>query len=201
MAVKLAILALLEAKPDTGADLAAFLQRGRAIAVAEEGTVSWYAFKIDDTHYGIFDTFETEDAREDAFRGPEPRRLVLRGAVGALVVPGLPRPIAAGIRAPRAPRVVLEEHQHTAGGAAGPQVAAMRSGQKIDGVRGQRGQDDIGAGRTVYVAGRQWAATRLPDRDRGSGRLSAGRVDRLERRPWDLLAGDCAGQSLAHDGS
>ena len=48
--MKPAILALLEARPDKGADLAAFLERGRAIAVAEQGTVSWYAFKIDETH-------------------------------------------------------------------------------------------------------------------------------------------------------
>lgn len=43
-------------------DLAAALESGRAIALAEAGTVSWYAFKISDTTYGIFDTFETDDA-------------------------------------------------------------------------------------------------------------------------------------------
>ncbi len=40
-------------------DLAAF-EGGRALAVAEEGTVTWYAFKVDASTYGIFDTFETE---------------------------------------------------------------------------------------------------------------------------------------------
>ena len=75
MAVQLAILALLEAKPDKGAELAAFLERGRAIAVAEQGTVSWYAFKIDETHYGIFDTFETEDARNAHITGQIPAGL------------------------------------------------------------------------------------------------------------------------------
>ena len=45
MTVKLGLLALLEAKPGKGDDLAAFLESGRALAAAEEGTVTWYAFK------------------------------------------------------------------------------------------------------------------------------------------------------------
>ncbi len=79
MTIRLGILALLEAKPDKGADLAAFLESGRAIAVAEEGTVTWYAFKISDTSYGIFDTFETDDARAAHLSGQIPQAL---GQVG-----------------------------------------------------------------------------------------------------------------------
>ncbi len=75
MTVRLGILALLEAKPDKGADLAAFLESGRAIAVAEEGTVTWYAFKISDTTYGIFDTFENEDDRQAHVNGRIPAAL------------------------------------------------------------------------------------------------------------------------------
>src|SRR5260221_14374468 len=63
MTVTLGILALLEAKAGNGAELAAFLKAGRELAVAEGGTVTWYAFKISDTSYGIFDTFATDDAR------------------------------------------------------------------------------------------------------------------------------------------
>ena len=69
MTVRLGLLALLEAKPGKGDDLAAFLQAGRELAVAEEGTVTWYAFKISDTSYGIFDTFETDEAREPTSAG------------------------------------------------------------------------------------------------------------------------------------
>lgn len=79
MTVTLGILAQLEAKPDKGPDLAAFLESGRAIAAAEEGTVTWYAFKLDETHYGIFDTFESEEARQAHINGEIPRAL---GAVG-----------------------------------------------------------------------------------------------------------------------
>jgi quinol monooxygenase YgiN len=75
MTVRLGILALLEAKPGKGDDLAAFLQAGRALAVAEEGTVTWYAFKISDTSYGIFDTFETDDARDAHLAGQMPQAL------------------------------------------------------------------------------------------------------------------------------
>jgi quinol monooxygenase YgiN len=75
MTVRLGILALLEAKPGKGDDLAAFLQAGRALAVAEEGTVTWYAFKISDASYGIFDTFETEEARDAHLAGQIPQAL------------------------------------------------------------------------------------------------------------------------------
>jgi quinol monooxygenase YgiN len=75
MTVRLGILALLDAKPGKGDELAAFLEAGRAVALAEEGTVTWYAFKISDTSYGIFDTFETEDARDAHLAGQIPQAL------------------------------------------------------------------------------------------------------------------------------
>jgi quinol monooxygenase YgiN len=76
MTVRLAVLAFLEAKEGKGGELGAFLKSGRAIAAAESGTVTWYAFKTSDTSYGIFDTFETEDARQDHLHGEIPRGLV-----------------------------------------------------------------------------------------------------------------------------
>ncbi len=75
MTVKLGLVALLEAKPDKGDELASFLESGRALAVAEHGTVTWYAFKISDNSYGIFDTFETEDARQAHIKGEIPKAL------------------------------------------------------------------------------------------------------------------------------
>jgi quinol monooxygenase YgiN len=75
MTVKLGLLALLEAKPGRGSDLASFLEAGRALAAAEEGTVTWYAFKINETNYGIFDTFETEEARQAHINGEIPKAL------------------------------------------------------------------------------------------------------------------------------
>jgi len=75
MTVTLGILALLEAKPGHGGELAAFLKAGRELAVAEAGTVTWYAFKISDTSYGIFDTFASDDARTAHINGQIPAAL------------------------------------------------------------------------------------------------------------------------------
>ena len=75
MTVAFGVLALLEAKPEKAEELAAFLESGRAIAAAEQGTVTWYAFKLEGSTYGIFDTFESEDARNEHLRGEIPRAL------------------------------------------------------------------------------------------------------------------------------
>jgi quinol monooxygenase YgiN len=69
MSVKLAFLATLEAKEGKGGELGKFLEAGRELAVAEKETVTWYAFRIDETHYGIFDTFATEDGRQAHVKG------------------------------------------------------------------------------------------------------------------------------------
>ncbi len=79
MSVDRGLLALLEAKPGKGDELAAFLQQGRELAAAEGGTVTWYAFKLSDTTYGIFDTFADEDARQAHVNGQIPAAL---GQVG-----------------------------------------------------------------------------------------------------------------------
>jgi quinol monooxygenase YgiN len=85
--VKYGLLAQLQAKPGKGAELAAFLQAGRDLAVAEQGTVTWYAFKINDTTYGIFDTFESEDGRTAHLGGEIPAAL---GKVAADLLDGEP---------------------------------------------------------------------------------------------------------------
>ena len=79
MTVDRGLLALLEAKPGKGEDLAAFLQQGRALAAEETGTVTWYAFRLSETTYGIFDTFEGEDGRQAHLNGRIPAAL---GQVG-----------------------------------------------------------------------------------------------------------------------
>jgi quinol monooxygenase YgiN len=85
--VRFGLLALLEAQPGKGEDLRAFLEEGRAIAASENGTVTWYAFKISDTSFGIFDTFETEEARQAHLEGEIPRAL---GHVASELLAGAP---------------------------------------------------------------------------------------------------------------
>lgn len=75
MAIDRGLLALLEAKPGKGDELAAFLEQGRALAAEETGTVTWYAFRLSDTTYGIFDTFEDEDGRQAHLAGRIPAAL------------------------------------------------------------------------------------------------------------------------------
>jgi len=75
MTVQLGLLAVLESKPGRGEDLGTFLEAGQALAAAEDGTVTWYAFKLSDTSYGIFDTFETEEARQAHLAGEIPTAL------------------------------------------------------------------------------------------------------------------------------
>lgn len=75
MTVDRGLLALLEARPGKGDELAGFLKQGRELAAAETGTVTWYAFKLSDTTYGIFDTFEGEDGRRAHLNGQIPAAL------------------------------------------------------------------------------------------------------------------------------
>jgi quinol monooxygenase YgiN len=63
MTVTVGVLAVLEAKPEKAAELAALLEQARELAVAEQQTVSWYAFQADPVTFGIFDTFESDDGR------------------------------------------------------------------------------------------------------------------------------------------
>jgi hypothetical protein len=65
MTVGCGLLVLLEAKPGRGAELATFLEGARSAAAQESATLSWCAFKLSETTYGIFDTF-TDDAGRHA---------------------------------------------------------------------------------------------------------------------------------------
>lgn len=79
MAIDRGLLALLEARPGKEAELAAFLQQGQQLAAEEAGTVTWYAFRVNDTTFGIFDTFADEDGRQAHLNGRIPQAL---GQVG-----------------------------------------------------------------------------------------------------------------------
>ena len=64
MTVTVGVLALLEAKPEKGAELEALLVQARQLALAEQQTISWYAFQADEVTFGIFDTFESDEGRQ-----------------------------------------------------------------------------------------------------------------------------------------
>ncbi len=75
MALTLGLLATLEAAPGKEQELADFLVAGQALAEAEEGTRVWYAFRIDERTFGIFDAFEDEEARQAHVNGDIPAAL------------------------------------------------------------------------------------------------------------------------------
>jgi len=66
---KLGLLATLKAKPGKEMEVSNFIKEAVNLARKEEKTISWYSFKIDESTFGIFDTFETESGREAHLNG------------------------------------------------------------------------------------------------------------------------------------
>ncbi len=56
-----------------------FLDGGREIVANEPDTKTWYAFRVNDNTFGIFDTFETEDGRQAHLGGAIPAALAEKG--------------------------------------------------------------------------------------------------------------------------
>lgn len=64
-----AIMASLEVKKGMQQDVEDFLRSAKPIVESEPGTVTWYAVRLDDTHYAIFDTFHDETGRDIHLHG------------------------------------------------------------------------------------------------------------------------------------
>jgi quinol monooxygenase YgiN len=71
-------LATLVAKPGKEEELGDFLAGALPLAQAEPGTRTWYAIRIDEQTYGIFDSFVTEDDRQAHIQGPIAQALMAR---------------------------------------------------------------------------------------------------------------------------
>ena len=67
--VTVGLLATLTPKPGKEDELAAFLASALPLAEAEPATSAWFAVKIDDTTYGIFDVFPSDDGRQAHLQG------------------------------------------------------------------------------------------------------------------------------------
>ena len=65
----LGLLVTIEAKQGKEQAVADLLKNAVDLANQEEGTLTWYAFQIDDNHFGIFDTFNKESARQAHLHG------------------------------------------------------------------------------------------------------------------------------------
>ncbi len=68
--VTVGILATLKAKPGKESELADFLSSALPLAEDEPDTTAWFAIRIDDSTFGIFDVFPTDDGRRAHLAGP-----------------------------------------------------------------------------------------------------------------------------------
>ena len=89
MTLKLGLLALVEAKPGKEQEVWDFLNGGLDIVATELATKTWYAFRVNQSTFGIFDTFETEEGRQAHLNGAIPAALAEHGP--RLLVSRVPR--------------------------------------------------------------------------------------------------------------
>lgn len=66
---KVALLIRLKAKNGMAQDLQTFLTDAVHLAKDEPSTSTWFALKFDDSTFGIFDTFATEDGGQAHLKG------------------------------------------------------------------------------------------------------------------------------------
>jgi quinol monooxygenase YgiN len=83
---KLALLAILEAKHGKEEAVATFLTSALMLATQESGTIGWFAFRIDASKFGIFDTFADEPGRDAHLTG-EIAQALFANAEELLAVP------------------------------------------------------------------------------------------------------------------
>jgi hypothetical protein len=75
---KIGLLALLEARAGKESAVKDFLESARTLALQEEDTISWLAFRVGPTTFGIFDTFADEDGRSAHLNGDIAKTLLAR---------------------------------------------------------------------------------------------------------------------------
>lgn len=68
--VTVGLLVTVKAKPGREDDVASFLESALPLAQQENDTTAWFAIKIDDSTFGIFDVFPSDDGRQAHLNGP-----------------------------------------------------------------------------------------------------------------------------------
>ena len=67
--VKVALLVSLEAKPGKETEVESFLNSGLSLVEEEPGTTAWFAIRIGQSTFGIFDAFADESGRQAHLNG------------------------------------------------------------------------------------------------------------------------------------
>ncbi|MBC7901304.1 MAG: antibiotic biosynthesis monooxygenase [Saprospiraceae bacterium] len=78
--VKKGLFVKMIAKPGKEAEVEAFLNSGLALVNEEPLTVTWYAIKFDDSTFGIFDTFDSDEGRDAHLNGKVAAALMANAA-------------------------------------------------------------------------------------------------------------------------
>ena len=68
--VKVGLLVRLVAKPGMEANVASFLEGALPLARQEAGTTVWFALRLNEREFGIFDAFAGDDGRAAHLNGP-----------------------------------------------------------------------------------------------------------------------------------
>ena len=66
---KLGLLVRLEAKAGKEKAVEEFITSALSLAVEEANTTTWYAFRINKSTFGIYDTFQNEEGRKSHLNG------------------------------------------------------------------------------------------------------------------------------------
>jgi len=91
--VKLGLQARIEARPEHAEDVAAMLASATQLAEQEGFTVTWYAYQVDATTFGVFDTFADEAGRTSHLHGKIAAALMDAAKDGKLAAPPDIRPV------------------------------------------------------------------------------------------------------------
>jgi len=73
---KIGLLVTMKAKSGKEQEVKEFLKNGLHLVNQEPGTESWYAFQIDESTFGIFDTFSNEEDRQAHLTGEVAKALL-----------------------------------------------------------------------------------------------------------------------------
>ena len=70
------LLVRLEAKSGKEGDVEAFLKSALPLVEQEPATIAWFAIKLSETEYGIFDVFPDDAGRDAHLSGPIAKALM-----------------------------------------------------------------------------------------------------------------------------
>lgn len=76
--VKVALLVILEAKPEKVKEVEDFLKSALPIVQKETETTAWFAIRLGPTTFGIFDAFPSDSGREAHLTGDVAKALMAK---------------------------------------------------------------------------------------------------------------------------